>query len=196
MSLSVAWGLKLFVSQVMTLMLTSLAMGTSMKKIHHQDLFLSPFNEEDYQDIQDLLSDEVVMKWVGTGGPWSKKEIDLYFHKQLERAKESPLCMYAARDASSGKFVGECGFQHLELDGDKIIELGYTLSKSFWGLGYATLMGEAMLDLASMVKIEEVHSIIAVKNLASQRVSQKLGFHLKKVSHFSGQECCIYHIKL
>ncbi len=70
------------------------------------------------------------------------------------------------------QLFGLIGFR---VDGHKL-ELGYVLAKAYWGKGYMTEAGKALVDWA--LKQEEIYRVWAVcdvENLASARVMEKIG---------------------
>ncbi|XP_022138097.1 uncharacterized protein LOC111009349 [Momordica charantia] len=62
-------------------------------------------------------------------------------------------------------------------------ELGYVLGSNFWGKGIATaavkLVAERIFE--ERPELERVEALVAVENLASQRVVEKAGFHREGV---------------
>lgn len=74
----------------------------------------------------------------------------------------------------SGRFIGICGYLP---DGTGTAEIGYWLGKPFWGRGYATEAGQALVDHAFWTgAFEALTCAHFVDNPASQRVIEKLGF--------------------
>jgi ribosomal-protein-alanine N-acetyltransferase len=74
------------------------------------------------------------------------------------------------------KLIGTFGFHHI-LPLQNQAEIGYTLSKAFWGRGF---ISEALLAVSKFgFEHVQLHSIIArsaPQNVASVRVLQKFGF--------------------
>jgi len=54
------------------------------------------------------------------------------------------------------------------------VELGFVLSPEHWGMGYATEIGQAQIELASNLGLEEVFALVSPENRASMAVLKKL----------------------
>lgn len=62
-------------------------------------------------------------------------------------------------------------------------ELGYWISRSCWGRGYATEAASALVDLGfAALSLEELTALVFGENPASVRVLEKIGFELGETS--------------
>ncbi|HEY6356957.1 MAG TPA: GNAT family protein, partial [Vicinamibacterales bacterium] len=62
------------------------------------------------------------------------------------------------------------------IQGESIIQIGFGLTRSAWGRGFATEMASALLRYAFLdLELESVAGIASLANVASQRVLQKIG---------------------
>ena len=76
---------------------------------------------------------------------------------------------------STGQFIGCCGSGPID-DGDEI-DFGYWIGRPFWGNGYATEAGTAILNRVFEVdRFEVITTDYVVSNFPSARVLEKLGF--------------------
>jgi len=76
------------------------------------------------------------------------------------------------------KLIGTCGFHHISAYAQQA-EIGYTLSKAYWGQGLATEAIRTVLDFAfKKALLQRVTARITPDDIASARVLQKLGFRL------------------
>jgi ribosomal-protein-alanine N-acetyltransferase len=71
-------------------------------------------------------------------------------------------------------------------------EIGYVLGKPYWGRGYATEAGRAMLDFGfKTLGLHRIYAECNSENIASVRVLEKMGMrregHLKHTQYFSGR---------
>jgi RimJ/RimL family protein N-acetyltransferase len=92
-----------------------------------------------------------------------------------------------ARARSDAALIGRGGFSLIELDGEKVLELGWVVRDGHTGRGYATELGTAALAWAaqhqpdvSIVAFTEVH------NRASRAVAEKLDMHTAGTIHRAG----------
>ena len=82
-----------------------------------------------------------------------------------------------------GMKMGTCGV-HLWDQKEHKVEVGYDLSKEFWGKGY---MQEAMKEVISFatdkMKVKEITACIYVDNERSMNLAENLGFVLKDTNY-------------
>jgi len=72
-----------------------------------------------------------------------------------------------------GRFIGVLG---LHLLPGRLPELGYWLGEPFWGFGYATEAGRAVVEAARTAGAPALRSRALLANAASRNVLRKLGF--------------------
>src|SRR5262245_40839573 len=85
-----------------------------------------------------------------------------------------PTRTFAAREAATGRLVGGC---ELRLQPDGSAQISYWTSASHRHRGYATRTLVLLLQYARSISVTRAEADIATDNLASQRVSEKAGFH-------------------
>ena len=77
----------------------------------------------------------------------------------------------------SGEFIGTCGLEPFELSGRSEVELGYRLCLNFWGKGYATEAGTAVLSYGfDDLKLARIMAFALAQNKPSLRILDQLGF--------------------
>ena len=85
-------------------------------------------------------------------------------------------------DKESGEFIGSCLLRPFNGD-DKILEVGYSMDKKYWGQGIGTEMTEAMIAHGfSDTNVDEIVGVTVLENIGSQRVLEKAG--LKRGDNF------------
>jgi RimJ/RimL family protein N-acetyltransferase len=69
------------------------------------------------------------------------------------------------------------GFHLLNnIQGESIIQIGYTIAKRTWGRGYATEMADALLRYGFVdLGLDRIAGMATLANVASQRVLHKIG---------------------
>ncbi len=67
------------------------------------------------------------------------------------------------------------------------VELGFVLSPDHWGIGYATEIGQAQIELASDLGLHEIYALVSPENRASKAVLRKLGMHYHKTVKSKGR---------
>jgi RimJ/RimL family protein N-acetyltransferase len=100
---------------------------------------------------------------------------------------------WAVEEKSSGKFIGRLGF--LNPVGWPAFEIGWTLSHSAWGKGYASEGARRALAYA-FKELDKPHviSLIHPDNKNSIRVAEQLGETLEGKTQLFGHEVLIYGI--
>lgn len=137
-------------------------------------LALRRFGPEDLDHLAALYAEPEVARYVG--GPRNRAEAALMLQQRmLEYYERHPgLGIWLTEERGSGAAVGLHLLNHIQ--GEPDIQLGYLLLPAYWGLGYATEGGAALLrhgfeDMA----LQRIVAITHLDNLASQRVLLKLG---------------------
>ena len=157
-------------------------------------LILRPWRESDLADLYEYASVDGVGQMAG----WLP-------HESIEKSREI-LSMFIREKKVfaleyQGKVIGSLGVerykeaQHPELTSLLGREIGYVLSKDYWGQG---LMPEAVMAVIDWLFGEEKLDFIIcghfIRNDRSRRVIEKCGFrYLKTVpfeTHFSTVETC------
>jgi RimJ/RimL family protein N-acetyltransferase len=127
---------------------------------------------EDIADINVLANNINVARMLSRmPHPYSQDDARAFVEKASAGGFDG--CIYACTLAENGKFIGCAGLEDLGAGP----EIGYWLGEPFWGLGYATEMVEAIVDLA--FRATDLDQLIAgsrTANAASRRVLEKCGF--------------------
>jgi len=91
--------------------------------------------------------------------------------------------IFAVVEKASGKLMGHCGIRPIP---DGRIELLYAYDPEFWGKGYGTEAGRAILEYGKAhFEIDELIAMAYPENQASIGLMKKLGFrHIGQEEHF------------
>lgn len=144
-------------------------------------LLLRPPEPADAEAAGELLGDPVAMRFLGTPAPpdaWAA-----IVDKWCDRWEANRTGPFVVLRRDDGRFLGRVGVNvwdtrawTLSTFGEAGAfsqpELGWALVRSMWGKGYATEAARAVRDWTT---VEQLVSVIAPENLASQRVAQRLG---------------------
>ena len=78
-------------------------------------------------------------------------------------------------ETHGGEFIGDCGLTWQNADGQPVLEIGYHVTLSQRGQGYALEAARAALDFGfAHTKADEITSIVSPDNPASIAVASKL----------------------
>lgn len=139
-------------------------------RMESERILLRPITLDDAEDMYEYTSDEETTRFIYEP------------HKDLNHTKrvianyyaEEPIGKYAVVLKESNKMIGVIEFRVKE--DIKSGDLGYTLSRYYWGNGYMTEAGKLILELAfKILGLERVYAAYDVRNPASGRVMERLG---------------------
>ena len=137
-------------------------------------LLLRAFTPADAPAAHRLVyGDPEVMRHVGSGplaGPAATGELLAAY---AAHHADHGFGFWAVEERATGALVGDAGMERT-LRGE--VELGYTLARAAWGRGYATEAGGLCIAEARELGLRELVGVVDVRNPASARVLEKLGF--------------------
>jgi ribosomal-protein-alanine N-acetyltransferase len=95
--------------------------------------------------------------------------------------KYPELGLWATIHKETGKFIGRCGLLPWAIDGQQEVEVAYTIAQDFRGQGLATEAAHGILQYGfEKLDLSRLICLIDPKNIASQRVAEKIGMALEK----------------
>jgi RimJ/RimL family protein N-acetyltransferase len=140
--------------------------------IETERLVLRKPTEADVASPPAWLADPEVMDWLGGVEP-PADVVRLW----LEQWERFPSGKFLVELRNAGTVIGRVGANYYDVEtwqrsADGVPELGWALGREHWGRGYAT---EAALAVRDWLAAPRVVSLIALDNLRSQRVAERLG---------------------
>ena len=143
-----------------------------MTTIDTARLRLRPWRATDAPDLYELAKDPRIGMLCG----WKPFECIDDAHEALSTVLAAPDS-YAVTLGSTGELVGSIA---LRIDTDSpeasVADIGYWIGAPYWGNGYATEAGHAIIDRAWELGVSTIILKYFDGNDASRRVSEKLGF--------------------
>lgn len=156
-------------------------------ELHTERLILRPFKESDVDDLYEYAKVEGVGEMAG----WPH-------HKSIEESKEilkmlmEPKHNFAIVHKQDNKVIGSLGLKEEnefleEMKDLKTREIGYVISKAYWGKGYAAEAAKKAIAFAfEKLDIEALIVHHDIENTQSKRVAEKLGFtYVRESIHHS-----------
>src|SRR5512133_1793212 len=136
---------------------------------------------EDISSLSLVLSDQESMRHYPH--PFSNEEVSKWIERNIERYENDGFGLWAVIRKEDNQFLGDCGITLQNIDGDILPEIGFHIIKTYCNKGYATEAAEACKNYAMKVLgFKSIYSYSEIGNIASQKVSSKIG--LKKVKTF------------
>jgi len=134
------------------------------------------WREEDLAPFAALNADPVVMEHFPS--TLTRQESDALVVRITAQLDDLGFGLWALEVRDSGEFVGFTGLalQTFPAHFTPAVEVGWRLTRSAWGHGYATEAALAALDYGfAVAELDEIVSMTAVTNVRSQRVMQRIG---------------------
>jgi len=166
----------------------------SIPTIETPRLTLRPFTLDDTKALYQILSVLDVLKYFPSSDPPDRERVQKLIQRQIDHWQEHGYGWWAVEPHADQQLIGWSGLQYLP-DTDEI-EIGFLLSKPYWGKGLATESAEEGLDFGfSTLGLQTIVGIVHPENIASQRVLEKIGLEFVKKAEYFGMDCYQYIIK-
>jgi [ribosomal protein S5]-alanine N-acetyltransferase len=150
------------------------------------------FSAEEEDTYLNHFTDELVIQYIPKR---SRDERINIFRKALEQYSTSKTAgIWGMFDKNNDDFIGSCLLRPFD-NNTKVMELGYSLERKYWGMGIATEMAAAMISLGfSDQNVSEIIAVTDLENTGSQRVLEKAG--LKQVDNLirGGEELACFRL--
>lgn len=129
---------------------------------------------EDLDFFSQLRGDSEVMRYYPR--LFTREECAVWIERQLQRYRDDGHGFWLAQDAASGEPVGTVGVVLQEVEGERLLEVGYMLATRWWRRGLASEAARSCRDWAFVnLHSDAVHSLIRPVNIPSQGVARKNG---------------------
>lgn len=134
-------------------------------------LLLRPSWPEDAGELHRAIADEGIVRNLARA-PWPYTADDAAAFAALDHDPLFPTFMLMLRTDGAPRLIGSCGLG--DCDGEA--EIGYWIARPYWGLGFASEAGRAVMGIAKAIGHRKLISGHFIDNPASGRVLRKLGF--------------------
>ncbi|MFH5835678.1 GNAT family N-acetyltransferase [Proteiniclasticum sp. C24MP] len=154
-----------------------------MNYFESERLLFRDWQEEDLKIFREMNLDPLVMQYFPK--TLTEEETDLFHQRIQEEFRRLGFGLYAVEVKETGTFIGYIGFHEAAFPAPftPCIEIGWRLSASAWGRGYATEGAKACLQYGfTELNLNEVYSFTAEINLPSENVMRKIG--MTKIMEF------------
>lgn len=138
-------------------------------------LCLRLMQSSDLDDLLKIFGDPKVMASFGVA-TFNREQMERWMQRNIEHQNLHGYGVFSVILKSEGLLIGDCGLEHMEVDGEQATELGYDFRSDYWNQGFATEAAIAVRDYAfNILHLPRLISLIRVGNAASKRVSEKTG---------------------
>jgi RimJ/RimL family protein N-acetyltransferase len=150
-------------------------------------LVLRPYSTGDFDALKNILHEPDILRYFPTQTPWPDDKIRNYIAYQLKHWYERSYGHWAVVLRETGQLIGWNGLEFL-FDTNET-EVGYLLSREFWGKGLATESARAVVDFGlNTIGLNQIIGLTHQDNIASQRVLEKCGLSFTQRAPYFGKE--------
>lgn len=156
-----------------------------MMNIETPRLLLRWFKARDLADMLEYRTDPEVLRYQ-TLDPFSREHAEEFIdeHSRNSLDKIGAWMQVAIERKSDGKLIGDLAI-HFQSEEPRIVEMGFNINRRLQGNGYATEAATALIGfLFQHRNVHKISCLVDVRNAASFRVLEKIGFkreaHLRK----------------
>jgi RimJ/RimL family protein N-acetyltransferase len=135
-------------------------------------LLLRPGFPEDAPALAAAIADRAIVRNLAVV-PWPYSLRDAEAFLASPRDPILPSLLIFERTRSEPRLVGSCGLGRRP---SGAVEMGYWVARPYWGRGFATEAGAALIDIGRTLGLTALEGSHFLDNPASARVLEKLGF--------------------
>ena len=141
-------------------------------------LILRTMLASDFEAMWAIFADPKVMAAFDSP-PFTHAQMQGWLDRNIAHQQRHGYGLFSVILKSEGTLIGDCGLEHMQLDGKEHVELGYDFRSDYWNRGFASEAAGAVRDFACYeLQLQGLISLIRVGNQASRRVSEKIGMSL------------------
>lgn len=138
-------------------------------------LLLRTMQDDDLDAFVLLFRDPAVMASFG-GELLEIHQVKQWVERNLQHQRQFGYGLFSIVHKADGIVIGDCGLEHMELNGAPAVELGYDLRSAYWRQGLASEAAAAVRDYAfDVLALPRLISLVRQTNLASARVAEHVG---------------------
>ncbi len=147
----------------------------------------------DAEELWQIMADPKVHQFTDDH-PWSLERAKRYIQFMLEKDFRTLEMFHGACILKSSSTI--IGLTGLNPYLPKQPELEWQFGVPFWGHGYATEIGKAVIEAAfASTEIERIYGMVNPQNRASMRVMEKIGMTCLGLREFRGEQDLFYQME-
>lgn len=166
-----------------------------------KQLYLRPFTIDDATHLYELNNDLDVLKYTSDLPFKNIESAQQFIAHYITNVYTNPatgiatkMGRYAVIRKQDRQFIGWCGLKYHK--DKRYTDVGYRLYKKYWNLGYATESATSIINYAfNTIQLPFLVAHVHTKNIASQRVLDKIGMHKHLDIIYDNAPSLLYKIK-
>ncbi len=159
--------------------------------------YLREMTVKDLPDLYEMYGGEGMTDYLEPLHEW-EKELE-YTRAYIDHMyRYYGYGMWLVKDRRTDMLIGRAGLNHLESDGEYLLEMGYAVAVPFQKMGYATEVCEAVIAYAKGADLgyDFLYCFVREENKASLALLARLGFGFCGRRRREGKEMLLYRISL
>jgi len=150
-------------------------------------LLLREFTMNDREALHAIAQEPDIFQYFPTKTAWEMEKVERAIRHQIEHWETFHYGLWAVTQPETGDLMGWCGLEFLPDTNET--EVGYLLSRVYWGNGYATEAARASVQFGrDEIGLTEIIGLTDPRNFASQRVLEKSGLSYTRRQVYFGME--------
>ena len=150
-------------------------------------LTLRPFSLTDDIRLHTIMNEPNIMQYFPRTDPPNIERVQALIELQLMQYETYNLGWWAVVPDGGTDLIGWNGLQYLPETDE--VEVGYLLSKQFWGRGYATEGARVSLEFGFEKLVQkQIVGLTHPENMASQNVLKKCGMRYIEQKEYFGMQ--------
>lgn len=157
-----------------------------------QRLVFREFSMNDIDEYYKLEKDPLVRKYIPNMRNSTYSECKESLKKYIDKYKdETGIQTWAVVLRENRKFIGITGYRYLE-ELEKV-EIGIRLMPDYWGSGYATETGKALVQFAfRRLGLNEIIAMAVPENEKSMKSLENIGLNFDGYGYFAGSRVAFF----
>lgn len=145
-------------------------------EIQTERLILRKMKLSDSASLFNIWSDPEVTKFMNINSFTEESQAVEMIKILNNLSLESKAIRYSIIELESNRIIGSCGYNSIDSSNAKA-EIGYDISKDYWGKGYAPEAIQSLMDYAfNTLNFNRIEAKVEPENNNSIRVLQKLNY--------------------
>lgn len=166
---------------------------TKQTTIQTERLRLEPFAQSHAATLNAINNEPQVMEYLSHGDIEPIEDTRAAIARVQERWARLGFSWWAIIELSTRNVIGAACLQHVANDPNAELEIGWRLTKSANGKGYATEAGKAAATYAfDVVGAGHIVSVADQRNVASHRVMERVGMQFRNIETHYDKQCATY----
>jgi [ribosomal protein S5]-alanine N-acetyltransferase len=146
-----------------------------------------PMRPADVTWLFEVYRDPHTMRFLTTEVPTTIEQATDWVQAKIDQHERTGLSLWTVLDRTTGVIVGDAGLQH-EREGHPDVGIGGRLNQRYWGMGYATEVGLAVLRAGFAAGLDRIVGVTRPDNEAAIAACRRLGMHLVGRTTYFGPE--------